>query len=86
MKVRAAAKLLRGRVLVALSGMGSAIEKRLADLAGVDEEQMPLAARTFGLGVLWGRGVAPGPPFVSGSFGTPMPSPLPKVARYASWP
>lgn len=41
-EVREAAKQLRGRVTVALSGTRSPIEKRLADLAGVDEEQLPV--------------------------------------------
>jgi protein disulfide-isomerase A1 len=40
--MREAAKTLRGRVLVALSGLSSPIEKRLADLAGADEEQLPV--------------------------------------------
>lgn len=37
-ELREAAKQLRGRVLVCFSGMSSQIEKRLADVAGVDEE------------------------------------------------
>merc|ERR1719310_1670549 len=41
-EMREAAKLLRGRVLIALSGLDSPIERRLADLAGVDEEQLPV--------------------------------------------
>lgn len=41
-QLREAAKLLRGRVAVTLSGTNSPIEKRLADLAGVDEDQLPI--------------------------------------------
>jgi protein disulfide-isomerase A1 len=41
-EVRDAAKQLRGRVLVAISGTNSPIEKRLTEMAGVDEESLPV--------------------------------------------
>jgi protein disulfide isomerase len=40
--LREAAKLLRGRILICFSGMESQIEKRLADLAGVEEDALPV--------------------------------------------
>lgn len=41
-ELREAVKKLRGRVLVCFSGLGSQIEKRLADVAGVEEEVGPV--------------------------------------------
>lgn len=40
--LKEAVRKLRGRVLVCFSGLGSQIEKRLADVAGVDEEAGPV--------------------------------------------
>jgi len=40
--LREAAKKVRGRVSIVLSGTSSPIEKRLAEMAGVDEEQLPV--------------------------------------------
>jgi len=40
--VKEAAKQLRGRVVICFSGVSSHVEKRLADLAGVEEGQLPI--------------------------------------------
>jgi len=40
--LREAAKNVRGRVSIVLSGISSGIEKRLCELVGVDEEQLPV--------------------------------------------
>lgn len=40
--IREAANQVRGRALVVLSGLDSPIEKRLAEMAGVEEEQLPV--------------------------------------------
>merc|ERR1719420_2120015 len=40
--VRGAAKTLRGRCVVAFSGITAPIEKRLMEMAGIEEDQLPV--------------------------------------------
>jgi protein disulfide-isomerase A1 len=49
-EMREAAKRIRGRVMVILSGTGSPMEKRMADVAGVDENSLPVVAMIEGPG------------------------------------